>query len=344
MKNKSILIHVKNEEALNNYMRMLRNKQYDDIKPYSKEVRAMIEEFMENQWDVYLATISDFDIEKGIYKNFYFINKDENRNMSIEEVNDKISVMIIRNIGSVELNFRQIQEYLNYLIQNYKGKILNNPKAMLKGMTKHYLIQIDPTELLKYNLLTIPTEIFSKEVTFEEICKRYPNNRERYLIKPVTGELSNSLKCLAEIDEEFLRYKEQKVGGWIIQEIQEDVWNGEYQLSFLNGELIYAQKKVYPKDDNRVPNQKNRVISKYYPEEKEIDNMKKVIEYFSKLYNIKIDLCRIDFMKNNDGIPKLLEFEMVNPGFFIGYMEEHDIAIKNITRSIRIYCEKYVES
>ena len=40
------------------------------------------------------------------------------------------------------------------------------------------------------------------KVSFSEICEAYPTNREQYLIKPVTGELSNSLECLSDIDEE----------------------------------------------------------------------------------------------------------------------------------------------
>ena len=46
-------------------------------------------------------------------------------------------------------------------------------------------------------------------------------------------------------------------------------------------------------------------------------------------------------MKNGKGEPILIEFEMVNPGFFIGYMKEDDEEIKNIVRRIRNYCENY---
>ena len=50
MKNKSILIAVKDMEQLENYIRMLKNGKFDDEEKYSKEVRSMIEEFMENDW------------------------------------------------------------------------------------------------------------------------------------------------------------------------------------------------------------------------------------------------------------------------------------------------------
>ena len=39
----------------------------------------------------------------------------------------------------------------------------------------------------------------------------------------------------------------------------------------------------------------------------------------------------------------LLEFEMVNPGFFIGYMKDEDDNIKQIVNKIRKYSEKKIE-
>ncbi len=342
MKKKSILLSVKNTEALENYMRMLRNKKYDDEQPYSKEIRSMIEEFSSNEWTVYLATLDNFDTENNVFNKIYCIQDDKMTDMKIDEINNEISVMIIRNVGSVEQKFEKIKTCLEYLIKNYSGIVINNPKAMLKGMTKYYLSEIEPDKLEKIGVVTIPTQIFANTVKIGEIHEKYPEHRESYLIKPVTGELSNSLKCLADIDEEFLRHKEDKVGGWVIQPIQQEIWKGEYQLFFLDKKLIYSQEKIYTNVDEEIPNQKKRTISKYEPTKQEIESATKLVEYFENFYDLSIDICRIDFMKTDDGRMKLLEFEMVNPGFFIGYMEEHDIAIKNITTSIRKYCENRI--
>lgn len=344
MKNKSILIAVKDMEQLENYIRMLKNGKFDDEEKYSKEVRSMIEEFMENDWKVYLGTLDKFDTEKGIFYNIYCINTQETNDLGIKEINDEISVMIIRNVGSVEQKFVEIETCLKYLINNYTGKVINDPKSMLRGMTKRYLVEINEKELEKFGVTTIPTKIFDRTITFEEICKQYPEHREDYLIKPVTGELSNSLKCLADVDEQFFRWKENKVGGWVVQPIQKEIWKGEYQISLLNKQVIYSQKKEYTNTDESVPSQKTRIISKYSPSDKEVSSAVKLVEYFEKLYDLKIDICRVDFMKTADGKMKLLEFEMVNPGFFIGYMKEHDLAIKKITKSIREYCERKLEA
>lgn len=336
---KNILIHVRNAEALNNYIFMIENNKYNEDIKYSREVRQMIEEFYNNNWGVYLTTIENFN--NGTWNDIYLVNENKKINMNIEEVNEKIEFMMIRNLGSVEGNFQMIADYLDYLINNYKGIALNNPVAMRKGMTKKYLVEVDSEKLREVGIITIPTKAYNKQVKYTHIKNEYLQ-LENYLIKPITGELSNSLKCLKDIDEEFLRYKESKVGGWVVQPIKNEIWNGEYQLVFVGGKLLYGQKKNYPKDlESELPNQKNRIIEKYYPSEDEIKIMEKVIKYFSELYDIKLDICRIDFMKDDEGRPILIEFEMVNPGFFIGYMKEDDETIKHIVKEIRKYCENY---
>ena len=44
-------------------------------------------------------------------------------------------------------------------------------------------------------------------------------------------------------------------------------------------------------------------------------------------------------MKDENGHPILLEFEMVNPGFFIGYMSSDDKDIEHIISEIKLFCE-----
>ena len=337
--NKNIIIHVKDNGNLNNFVEFLKNGYNEEIK-YSKEIKFMIEEFLTNDWNVYLFSLDNF--KNNVWTNVYDINNDKKINFSIEELNENIDVIIVRVIGSVEGNFNNIKNYLSYLSENYSGLVLNNAKAMLRGMTKNYLTEIDANYLSSIGIKTIPTKKFNNKVTFDELTQGIDNLSD-YLIKPSSGELSNSLSNLGQINEEFLRHKESKVAGWVRQPIIKDIWNGEYQISFLNKNLIYAQRKQYRNtSNNNIPNQKERILEKYYPTEKEISTMRKLIDYMEELYNIKLDICRIDFMKDIENTPILLEFEMVNPGFFIGYMNEYDNDIRNITNSIRIYCDKYI--
>lgn len=337
-----IMIHVKNKEIIENYKNFLLNG-YDENIKYSKEIRFMIENFVNNNWDVYLSCIDCLNYDDNIWNEIYHVNKNEYLNLSLEEVNSKIDVMIIRVIGSVEGNFYNIKKYLNYLINNYKGLVLNNPKAMVRGMTKHYLTEIDKDELLEMGINLIPTKIYNNDIKYNDLMKGYIN-KENYLIKPVSGELSNSLSNLSNISEEWLRYKENKVLGWVVQPMMNEIWNGEYQILFLNKKMIYAQQKVYKKDEGNIPNQKTRILEKYNPTNEELDIIEKLINYFSNIYNIEINICRIDFMKNDKGEPILLEFEMVNPGFFIGYMANDDKDILNIINNIREYCENIIKN
>ena len=342
MENKTILIHVKSNEALNNYIELSKDGDYEKH-THSKEIKTMIKEFMDNNWTCFLASIENFDLNTGIHHKVYCLNNHKSYDMTIDDLNNKIPIMIIRNIGPLEKNFNTIKNYLQFIINNYQGIALNNPQAMIKGMAKNYLVEINPKELEQFSILTIPTRIYPTSVTFKEIESIYKGQLKKYLIKPLSGELSNSLNCLANVNESFFRMKENKVQGWIIQPIQEEIWNGEYQMVFLDGKLIYSQSKHYLHSSSNIPNQKNRIIAKYHPNEEEIQNMQRLIKYFESLYNTHIDICRIDFMKNSELKPILLEFEMVNPGFFILYMDNNDNDVINIVQSIRKYCEEKIK-
>lgn len=335
MKMKKVLIYLKDDKTISKYQILL-NEGYEG--KYSHEVKEMINEFMSNGWNVYLTSIDNFDEDSNKYKRVYDVRKAKNFELPIAKANEQIDAIIIRVIGSIEGNFHNIKKHLSYLEVNYRGLVINDPKAMIKGMTKHYLTEMDKEQLKEIKF--IPTEIYENTVKFSELSKKYQNKNE-YLIKPVSGELSNSLMNLNEVTEEILRYKEDKVLGWVIQPIMKEIWNGEYQIVFLDKNPIYAQKKEYTNKESTIPSQKGRKIHKYMPTDEELKIGKKLIDYFTKKYDLKIHICRIDFMKDEKNKPILLEFEMVNPGFFIGYMKENDKDIKNIVQNIREYCDKY---
>ena len=331
-----------NKKIINNYREYEKNG-YPKEKIYSKEIRYMIREFKKNNWNIYLATLKNFNYDSEKWSNIYSISDDEFLDVTIDKANEIFDIFLIRVIGSIEGNFNNIKKYLTYISKKFNGLILNNPKAMLKGMTKHYLEEIDTNYLYKLGIKSIPTKIYNKDVSLNTITNNY-DNLDKYIIKPVSGELSNSLFNLSNITEENLRYKEKLVQGWVVQPIMEEVWNGEYQMMFLNKELIYSQKKEYLSNSNNIPNQKDRKLIKYIPNTDEINKMKNLINYFETKYNFKLDICRIDFLKDDNNIPILLEFEMVNPGFFIGYMEKDDDDIVKIINKIIIYCQNYINN
>lgn len=329
-KTKNVLIHLKDEKMLKDYIYKIEN----NIKKHN-EVYYLIKKFNSKNWGVYLTTIKNF--KKGKWKNVYFVNNQTMNEMDIDAINEKIDAMIIRNIGSIEGNFKMINEYLDFLISKYKGKVINDPILMKLSMKKNYLTKININELEQYGMSTIPTKIYDNNITYKKIKREY-KDLDNYLIKPLTGELSNSLKCVKNINNIFLKYKKRKVGGWIIQPIKNEIWNGEYQFVFINGKLVNSQKKDYIKD-SVLPNQKTRTISKYEPTKKEVEIISNVVNYFTKFYNTKIDVCRVDFMKDDKNNPILIEFETVNPSFFIECLKENNEKIDYIMDNVIKCCE-----
>ena len=156
---KNLLIYLKNDEIVSKYKTFL-TKGYKETDTYSHEVREMINEFINNNWNVFLSSIENFDENKNEYIRIYDIKNNEDISLTIDEVNEKVDAMIIRVIGSIEGNFNNIKNHLSYLEKNYHGLVINDPKAMIKGMTKHYLKEIE--ELKEISL--IPTEIYDNKI------------------------------------------------------------------------------------------------------------------------------------------------------------------------------------
>ncbi len=337
---KRILIHVKDNETIDKYSNYL-SYGYANFK-YSHEVTEEIIDFTKNGWHVYLTSIDNYDKETQTYKRIYSVSDRQSYTFDKDSINELIDVMIIRVIGSVEGNFDNIRSYLQSVNSFYKGVVINNPKAMLKGMTKHYLNDLDESKLEEIGIKKIPTDIYPPTVTRAEMEAKY-GDLTKYIIKPVSGELSNSLKCLDDMYDDNYRYKESLVKGWVVQPIMEEVWNGEYQMLFVDKELAYSQSKEYIQDGT-IPNQKKRILHKYKPSIKEINMGNALINYVEELYNISSPIVRIDFFKDSNNTPILLEFEMVNPGFFIGYMAEHDNDIHRIVSFVRRYCDRSIRS
>ena len=58
------------------------------------------------------------------------------------------------------------------MIQNMNhGLVINNPKAMIKGMTKHYLTELDEKELKEIKL--IPTDIYDNKIKYSVTLKSH---------------------------------------------------------------------------------------------------------------------------------------------------------------------------
>ena len=335
---KTILIHVKNNDTISKFVSCL-HEGYTE--PFSHEVRGLIREFAYNGYKVFLTSIDNFDIKNNRYKRVYDVYDRLNLELDMDIVNRLIDIMIVRSIGSVEGNFSNVKAYLEYLNTHYHGLVINNPKAMLKGMTKEYLTELEEDKLSNIGIKKIPSYIHSYEVSFDELKDRY-SMLDRYIIKPLSGELSNSISNLGNINEEYLRNKEPKVLGWVVQPIMKEVWDGEYQMMFLDKQLVYSRYKEWTDGLGNIPIQKDRVLHKYEPTSHEVLIGQELIDYIEYKYNIESYINRIDYFKDKNGNPILLEYEMVNPGLFIGNYENTDKDVEYIAEKIRKLSENKV--
>lgn len=228
---------------------------------------------------------------------------------------DKIdNIVLFKHMGSVEGQIEKIKSIFKNLETNSNLRIINNTNVFLYGFDKKYLL-----ELKKTGFPVIPTKLYSNKTSFNELDNEY-KILSNYLIKPTTGELSNSVKLLSDIDDNWLRYKETKVNNWLIQEFQNDIWNGEYQTVFFNNSLSHAHKKLFEKSNSqKLPSNNLRKFYEYNPNNKEIDLAMDIKKFVEQKLQTHIDYFRFDFIKDKNNNPKILEFEMVNPGFFLMY-------------------------
>lgn len=318
MKSNKILIHVANLEMLDNIMDVIQNTELC-ISKVSTEIMSMINLFLNKDWEIYLTIMSSFDYTNLKWKIIYDCRKKQlvKRGMSIEQANELVDLIIIRVIGSVESNRDEISKYVKYLNQNYNKQIINNENSFAFGMRKDYLLDMDKS------ISSIPTDYYPKSIDYKSLILKYRDNLDNYIIKPITGELSNSICVLSQMSQEFLDHKKNKVGGWLVQPIMHSIWNGEYQAFFIGNTLSHANVKKYNKtnDEEILPNQKNRVIKEYKLSFEEKSWVNNVRQHFFNRYNIYSDICRVDFIKDNNDLI-LLEFETVNPGLFLKYISK----------------------
>lgn len=230
--------------------------------------------------------------------------------VEVNELHNFAKGILFKNIGSVEAQIYKIRKSLKVL-NSYKGKIINSPKAIDYGMEKYYLL-----ELQKNNFPVISTKIYDRNICKEDILQNISTN-VKYIIKPVTGELSNSFRLLEDIDNKWLRYKEKLVGGWIVQPFIEHIWDGEFQLRFIGDKHISTFKKICKKGGHAIPNQKEREWIEIEACNDSLILSHKLRMFVENDLKIgKIDYYRFDFIKTPEGF-KVLEFEFVNPG--LGY-------------------------
>ncbi|GEC10548.1 hypothetical protein SSP24_82030 [Streptomyces spinoverrucosus] len=278
----------------------------------------MTEVFQERGWKCYWVTFDDIDVASLHHSRVYDVSEQKFLRLNTIELNARVDVVLARVMGSVEGKIGNVREYFERLQEEFHGVTLNDPASVLYGLRKDYLF-----EYAKAGFATIPTEYFDRTVSFAELERVHRGQLDRYVIKPVTGELGNSFASLASIDEGVLRHKEPLVGGWLVQPFMPSIWEGEYQLFFIGNTLVQGIRKVHRKVPGiAVPQPTDRSFEKHQPTPAEEAFARRAKAFWTGDLGRPIDICRVDFIKDTDGSPLLLEFEAVNPGFLFNPASE----------------------
>lgn len=293
----------------------------------SSELHTLTDALLRNGWHVYWGVLADIELACLHYHAVYDVMTGASLELSNTQLNERINVVLARILGSVEGKLATVKRYFECLRDSFAGIAINDPASAIYGLRKDYLF-----ELINAGFPTITTDYYENTVTFAELEEKYDGALDRHIVKPVTGELSNSLRVLAETSEQFFRHKEPLVGGWLVQPVRSEIWCGEYQLFYLGDVCTHANKKVYRRSDEHpiIPSQENRHIEEYAPADPELELARDLKRFYRDRLGLHTDIFRLDFIKDAAGAPIIVEFETVNPGFFIKYVAEHRrIAIAN---------------
>jgi hypothetical protein len=338
--NNNILFYAKSPAQIEENAKVLNPNSFADIVVHSDasiELDVFTNVFSQKGWNCFWTCLEWLDLTDQTIK-FYEPLNQSTATINLDQLTDNFCVIVFRIIGTVEGKRELVKKSIEILQNNFSGLIINHPETMKYGIRKDYIL-----ELQQNGFPVISTQYFENTVTLSEITSSIQNLSD-YIIKPITGELSNSLKTLNEVDEQFLRRKQDKVGGWLRQPLMKEIWNGEYQLIFFRENFSHGCKKSYQKfsADMLLPSQEQRDINIYTPTDKEIELALSVRKFFETQLSKPIHTFRFDYLKMENDDVKILEFEILNPGFFIGYLKDNNdkfkvadkfaIEIKNILK------------
>jgi hypothetical protein len=324
---KRILLFGKNSDQLyTNYEQLLGHDVSAFSQSPSPETTIMTKVFQDNGWEVFWTCI-DF-----ISDDIRFFSPATNRMTTIKasELDNNFNAIVFRVIGSVDDKIDKVVAAINFLEKNFSGYIVNHPKTMKYAIRKDYIL-----ELQKAGFPVIPTTYFENSVSYSEVVKGLSTSDfKKYLIKPVTGELSKSVAVIMDKEsithentaqtylerttrtgEEYLRYKQNKVGGWLLQPIVPQIWEGEYQAVFFGSTLSHGFYKSYDNtDDQLLPSNKHRNWQLNEPSKLVIDTAIAIRNFFQDKLSYPIHQVRMDYIKVSETQIQILEFEMLNPG------------------------------
>ena len=229
--------------------------------------------------------------------------------VSLDTLHRIAPITWLKHIGSVEARRQFLTEFIPYFNQHYRGRLINPADTLLYGMEKRYLLTLQ-----QRGFPVVQSTLYPNTVSHVDLVERY-KKPSTVIIKPSTGKVPNSFSLLSNIDEQWLRYKENLVGGWIVQPFYQAIWDGEYQLVYFDDNLSHGVVKQYQKSKQGIPHKNNLSLAPYLPSQREINMGLDIKDFFQNSLNIKLDYFRMDFLKDNNDY-RIVEVDMVNPCFF----------------------------
>ena len=250
-------------------------------------------------------------VTKGLVGNFKGVKNKETINLEKE-----CDLLFIRQLGKVYGNEEQFLNFLDYA-QNFSGEVINDPKTILNGVSKDYLLRLQENDFP-----VIPTKILGDKVTLEEAKNTefnsnfYNESPEDFVLKPLNfGEMGASVVKLSSLNGKFDDFINQR--SFIIQPyLQEILTKGESSFFYLGKKFAHAVHKF--SGDFLINCYEGKTNYKIHnPSSKELGICENVLNSWPD----KLGYSRVDFIYH-DGQPLISEVEVVNPSNYVSNVPE----------------------
>lgn len=271
------------------------------------DTAAFVEGFQAAGWRVRLADWHSLDLNTGQWSDLYDLN--ERRMVEVTDIEKPADLAVVRSVGSVEAQFDDIGRYFRVLKDQLGSCVINHPDAMDYGKDKKYIIS-----LTQRGFPTIPTRSFEASVSLETLLQETADwGAGATVVKPVTGEAGNSCALLDSISEASLRWKEDKVGGWLAQPFVAEVMDGERSFVFVGTRCIYGVRKTPQRSQFKVNSRWEPTYSLCQISAHEMSLALNIHD----AWHLPLHTWRLDLVGPCES-PQIMEVETVNPGFYIG--------------------------
>ncbi len=286
----------------------------------------IVRSFARSGWQCYLADWRDVDPASLVCS--VLVNAQTLAPTHAASLNEVVDLIIARSLGSVEAQYDRLVHYFGCLEASFSGAVINDPRAVVYGMDKRYLL-----DLAAKGQPVVDSCFFPPTVRHCEIPELIPWKVNDAIIKPVSGECGNSVARLCDIDESFLRRKEQKVKGWMVQPYLAGIIDGEISLLVVNGEFIFAVRKTPALGEFRVNERWRPQCELVEPSEAELAVARSALG----CWPYPAYLARVDLVTELNTL-LIVEVETVNPGFLYGAPPYEGSQLRALEQLERLGC------